>query len=265
MADRDGLVADLWEQGTLGILEEGPGLRAFFENPADIDAIARMRRSIIAEVRCESRVQGEQFAQDNWDPVLIGQRFFVAPSWVHDPTPPGRFRLVIDSETAFGTGRHESTQLAIEALELLLRSGDKVLDIGCGSGILSLAATMLGARRVFSCDIHKDAVNAARCHGQPAVFLGSADSICTSAADLVLVNISAGVIENLHWDLNRVTKPDGWLILAGFVRERPPAGFRTEKVLERGDGLCWLCLSEHIEIDEQQRRAQPLVHSDRWC
>src|SRR6185312_13839152 len=87
--------------------------------------------------------------------------FFVVPSMSDVPAPDGRIRLEIDATTAFGTGRHESTQAVMEALETLPLENAAVLDVGCGSGILSLAASALGAARVLSCDVHPDAIRTA--------------------------------------------------------------------------------------------------------
>lgn len=238
--DEDALVAQLWEHGTLGIIEDDTGLRAFFEEDCDL---AGLDGEVVVEARVPS-------IRDNWEPILIGERFIVAPSWVEAPTPPRRFRLTIDSNTIFGTGRHESTQLMIEALEQHLREGDTVVDVGCGSGILSLAAQALGASQIFSCDIEPDA---------HAMFIGSADAVRDATADLTLVNISARVIDALAFDLNRITKPDGLLLLAGFIDENPPKAFQPESVMQRGEWLCWICRPQ--AVNGQHRL---LTHSRQW-
>ena len=238
--NQDALIAELWERGTLGIIEEPGGLRAFFEDDCDL---AGLDGDVVLETCLP-------YIRDNWDPILIGERFFVAPSWIETPTPPGRFRLTIDANNVFGTGRHESTQLMMEALEQHLRTGDTVIDVGCGSGILSLAAQALGATQVFSCDIEPDA--------RP-MFIGSADAVRDATADLTLVNISARVIDTLAFDLNRITKPDGLLLLAGFIESNPPKAFQPGSVMQRGEWLCWTCRPQPVT-----GRHRLLTHSRQW-
>ena len=159
-------------------------MRAFFEDSVDLAPL--LLRWLAIEVRREDPPDPSQFPRAGWDRILAGDRFFIAPSWVEAPTPKGRFRLSIDTTAAFGTGRHESTQLMLQAMEQELRAGQTVLDVGCGSGILSLAARLLGAGQVFACDIHaEDAASVARQMKIPA-FAGSADGVRDGAADLVL-------------------------------------------------------------------------------
>ena len=216
-------------------------MRAFFDDDVDLQPILQAYADSILEKRREDAVDLRQFDRKDWDGILGGTKFFVAPSWADCPTPPGRMRLVIDTTIAFGTGRHESTQVAIEALEQYLPSGAIVLDIGCGSGILSAVAALLGAGRVISCDLDSNAIASARQVVQSPVFLGSADGIRSASADLVVANISAHVIDTLAFDLHRIMKPTGILVLAGFVRENTPKQWKPEHVLECGDWLCWIC------------------------
>lgn len=251
VGDPDLLVTDLWERGTLGIVEEESGLRAFFEDGHDLTDLLGDDRAAVVEA-CPS--QPRDCAPDNWDAILIGERFFVAPSWVQTRTPPGRFRLTIDSNLVFGTGRHESTQLMIQALERYLHHGETVVDIGCGSGILSMAAGMLGAGRTFTCDIE--------CDARP-MFVGSADAIRDATADLTLANISARVTDTLAFDLNRITKPGGLLLLAGFIEENPPKAFRPERVLQMNEWLCWICRPQPVSGTDQARR-RTLSHCHQW-
>jgi ribosomal protein L11 methylase PrmA len=214
-ATLDSLSADLWEMGTAGLLEEPGGLRAFFEDSIDPASICAKLKLSETSARREAPFHSSQLAPLPCDPILIGQRFYVAPSWIKEPPPEERFRLTIDATSAFGSGRHESTQMCIEVLEKHLKPGSWVADIGCGSGILSAAASLLGAAAVISCDIHQDSVKAAKTLLQTPLFAGSADGIRSEVADVVLANISVKALDALAWDLQRIAKPNGLLVLAG--------------------------------------------------
>ena len=255
----DELVADLWQHQTAGILEEGEQLRAFFEDCTDIAPLLARYRAI--QIRQESPSDTAEFPRQGWDPILVGERFFIAPSWVDELTPNGRFRLTIDATSAFGTGRHESTQLMLEAMERSIGPGQTVLDVGCGSGILSVAASMLGASHVFGCDIHVDAVRGAVFHLSASAFAGSVDAVRDHTADLVLMNISSKVIDALACDLRRITKPEGMILLAGFVRDNPPKTVTPVSERAQGEWLCWTCGPAQITACEHSVIQR---HSDAW-
>lgn len=255
----EALSLELWQHGTLGVIEEPDGWRAFFDETSTVPAILQISAGSILAARDEPEPSPSAFTKHDWDPILVGNCFWIAPSWIHQPTPPGRLRLAIDTPSAFGTGRHETTQLALEALEQHVAPGDTVLDIGSGSGILSQAALMLGAARVFSCDIHLDALTGSRPQLQSPLFLGSADAIRSQTGDIVLANISAKVIDALAWELKRITKPNCVLVVTGFIRDNPPLHFAPEKILEGGDWLCWLCRPEGINASPK-----PYVQPLQW-
>lgn len=207
---RDLLIADLWEQGSAGISElDDLRLRAFFEDTADRDAL--LARYPGASARAEESRDWVQEAHDLLQPMVVGARFFLVPEWRDDPAPPGRFRLTINPGMAFGTGVHETTQLCLEALEEFVRPGVTVLDVGTGSGILTRAARLLGAGRVYACDVDPIAVGVV---GEG--FVGSADAVRDRAADLAIANISAEAIIQLAPDLLRVLRPAGVLLASGF-------------------------------------------------
>jgi ribosomal protein L11 methyltransferase len=239
--EADQLVADIWDQGSAGIVEEPDGLRAFFDSGDSIDRLLMRYGGIASGHREEPQENWAQVSRDDWDPIAIGTRFFVAPPWLSEvPTPAGRIRLEIDCRRAFGTGRHESTQLCIEALERYLSAGDSVADIGCGSGILSLVAKRLGAGEVVSCDLDSVAAEEARETAGAPVFVGSVNAIRSDWADVVLANISAAAIDAMADELRRVARRGGTLILAGFLTENPPKRFAPEHIICKYDWSCWI-------------------------
>lgn len=206
---REFTIAELWERGTVGIVELDDGrLRAFFEEAC---RAAVLEAYPGAPLRQEEDRDWVQSARDLLQPMEVGARLFLAPGWRDDPTPPGRFRITVNPGMAFGTGVHETTRLMLEALEEFVRPGMKVLDAGTGSGILARAARLLGASRVYACDIDPMAVEIA---GEG--FVGSADAVRAAAVDLAMANISAEAIVRLAGDLMRVLTPGGILLASGF-------------------------------------------------
>jgi ribosomal protein L11 methyltransferase len=209
--DRDFLIADLWEQGSCGIVEpDGHAVRAFFEDSAD--RAGMLARYPGAKLREEDENHDwVQSARELLQPMEVGSRFLLVPEWRDDPAPAGRFRIAVNPGMAFGTGVHETTRLCIEALEEFVTPGATVLDVGTGSGILRQAAKLLGAEKTFACDVDPVAVEIAG-----DAFLGSVDALRAGSADVVVANISPEAIIALAPEFLRVLRPGGVLIASGF-------------------------------------------------
>jgi ribosomal protein L11 methyltransferase len=210
----DLLIAELWEQGCAGISElDDGGLRVFFEDAAERDAL--LRRYPGASSRTEEQRDWVEAARDLLQPMNVGARFFLVPEWRDDAAPPGRFRITVNPGLAFGTGVHETTRLCLEALEDVVEPGMSVLDVGTGSGILAEAAALLGAGKVFACDVDPVAVQIARARCGRS-FAGSADAVRSGVADVAIANISPEAIIQLAPDLMRSLRPGGVLLASGF-------------------------------------------------
>ena len=200
LANADELVTlRLWEAGTLGITEGDGFIEAFFE---DADVAAQF-----GEPQAVEEQDWVARTQASFPPLLVGEKFFLAPPWRTEPTPPGRLRLVINPGAQCGTGYHRCTQLCLEAMERIIRPGDSVLDVGSGSGILSIAAKLLGAGRVIACDIDPDALRPV------PFFVGSVDAVRSNTFDVVVANINEDVIGPMRADFERVAPKR---ILSGF-------------------------------------------------
>jgi len=228
--DRELLIAELWEHGSAGIAELSTArVRAFFEESAGRERLQRLYPG--STLRMEEQRDWVQAARDLLQPTEVGERFYLVPVWRDDPTPPGRFRIEVNPGMAFGTGVHETTRLCLEALERHIQPGMSVLDVGTGSGILAQAARLLGAERVYACDIDPVAVQIA---GDG--FVGSVDAVASNRVDLVVANISPEAIVQLTPDLLRVLRPNGTLLASGFeanevdqVKRSMPNAEATEK------------------------------------
>lgn len=199
-----------------------------------------------------SEIGARQLAEEDWANAWkeyfhvahLGRRTVIKPSWREYQPQPGEAVIELDPGMAFGTGLHPTTRTCILALEETLRPGDRVLDVGSGSGILSLAALKLGAASVLAMDVSSVAVEATRANaeingvaaridvrlatlegaaGEPyfplppeVVTLGTE----IGTYDVVLANIIARVIAQLAESLVRATRPGGTLIASGIIAER---------------------------------------------
>jgi ribosomal protein L11 methyltransferase len=228
--DRDLLIAELWEQGSAGIAELSSNrVRAFFDGDRKT-LLAQYPGSVLREEEDRDWVQS---ARDLLQPMEVGERFYLVPEWRDDPAPAGRFRIVVNPGMAFGTGVHETTRLCIEALEQFVRPGTRVLDVGTGSGILAKAATLLGAERVYACDVDEIAVEIAGFG-----FVGSVDAVADAVADVVVANISPEAIVALAPDLLRARRPGGVLLASGFEKhevELVSAALPVREVRDKGN------------------------------
>ena len=185
--------------------------------------------------RC-SRLRDEDW-ENNWKqyyrPMEVGRQLLILPEWEPVPADTGRVPLRLDPGLIFGTGAHPSTRMCLEAMEDLAPGAKKVLDLGCGSGILAIAALLLGAKSALGCDIDEAAPRIA---AENATLNGVEDRLTVLAGDatadeslrtaiggdydLIFLNIVADVILLLLPDVPRWLKPGGALIVSGVIEGR---------------------------------------------
>ena len=220
-------------------------IAAFESNERRTSLLARFARHHAAWEH-EDDIDWVQYTKDSWPGRCVGQALFLAPPWCEEPTPAGRTRLVHNPGLACGTGDHPCTQMALEALESLVTARHTVLDIGTGSGILAIAARLLGARTAVGADPDAVALGAARenfrLNNLAATLVeGSVDSVKNGVADITVANISSTVLLMILEDLIRATKPGGKLILTGFAEAESAifrSAMRCEQVLSDGEWRC---------------------------
>jgi ribosomal protein L11 methyltransferase len=189
--------------------------------------------------------------------LRVGERLVIKPSWIDYEPGEGDILVELDPGLAFGTGYHPTTYTCLEALEKLVNPGVLALDLGCGSGILTIAAVKLGAQRVVALDIDPQAVQASR---QNFRHTGIEDQVDLDqgslphplapqgAFDLVVANISSRGIRERAPDLLPALKPDGTLVASGIIDEQIPdtreallkAGFAHLEFWPRED---WVTIS----------------------
>lgn len=196
---------------------------------------------------------------NNWKqyfkPFTVGERLLIKPSWEMCENPWNRAVLEIDPASSFGTGQHHTTRLCLELLEQLMHPGDRVLDLGCGSGILSIGALLLGASGATAVDIEENAAatateNARKNHIDPTlyrVFCGNVledETLCREIGDgydLICANIVADVLIAMKQLFRQFLRPEGSLIMSGIIMERrdevldqlKKAGFALLEVREK--------------------------------
>ena len=160
------------------------------------------------------RASQEQFA-----PVRISDKLWIVPSW-HRAPDPAALNIVLDPGLAFGTGTHPTTRLCLRWLERVVRGGETVIDFGCGSGVLAIAALKLGAMSATGIDIDEQALLAARdnaMQNQANVRFQSAADAVGAPAQIVVANILAHPLIVLAPVLARLTQPRGLVALAGLL------------------------------------------------
>ncbi|MBF8779017.1 50S ribosomal protein L11 methyltransferase [Pseudomonas fulva] len=233
-------------------------LLALFEADAQAEAIfAHLRLLTDAELP-EHQAEliedqdWERSWMDNFQPMRFGQRLWIVPSW-HQAPDAQAVNLLLDPGLAFGTGTHPTTALCLEWLDGQQLEGTQVLDFGCGSGILAIAALLLGAREAVGTDIDVQALEASRDNAgrnglaaeRLALYLP--EQMPPMQADVLVANILAGPLVSLAAQLSGLVRPGGLLALSGILAEQGAevaaayaADFELDPIAER-DG--WVRIS----------------------
>ena len=187
--------------------------------------------------------------KSHFRPLHIGERVVVVPAWIDYTIEAGEIVVTLDSNMAFGTGEHETTSMCLEFLQDVLKEGDVVIDVGCGSGILGIAAAKLGAGLCYLTDLDPVAVESAKHNAQKNgvqnCIVAHSDLLADSSVkgDVVLANITADVLARLAPSVPANLKAGGALILSGIICERldfvkekyAAAGFTVEEERRRGE------------------------------
>ncbi|AMG30814.1 50S ribosomal protein L11 methyltransferase [Grimontia hollisae] len=191
----------------------------------------------------------ERAWMDNFKPMRFGKRLWVCPSWCEAPDPDA-VNIMLDPGLAFGTGTHPTTALCLEWLDGLDLTGKTVIDFGCGSGILSLAALLLGAEKVIGIDIDPQALQASKANAERN---GVADRLElylpkdqpeNLQAEVVVANILAGPLRELSPVIKSLIAPQGVLAMSGVLDSQ------AESVAD--------CYRDELNVDA-------IVEQEEWC
>jgi ribosomal protein L11 methyltransferase len=206
-------------------------LLALFEADTDTHALVAHLRLLCGDTLPDHQFEAvadqdwERSWMDNFQPLRFGQRLWIVPSW-HQAPDPDAVNLLLDPGLAFGTGTHPTTALCLQWLDSQQLEGCRVLDFGCGSGILAIAALLLGAPHAVGTDIDPQALEASRDNARRNAIderrldLYLPAELPQEPADLVLANILAGPLVSLAAQLTALVKPAGRLALSGILAEQ---------------------------------------------
>ena len=194
----------------------------------------------------------------HYKPLQVGRGLWVVPSWCAPPAPDA-VNIILDPGLAFGTGDHPTTSLCLEWLSEQTLAGKTVLDYGCGSGILSIAALKLGAREAYAVDIDTQALEVTRrnavhngIHSGMHVMLPS-ELPSGFQADIVIANILFGTLIELAAEINARARPGGWLVLSGLLGNEQAVEVRPHYEppfeLTRRERQQWVLLAGHKPTD----------------
>lgn len=236
------------------------------ESPTEAVAFLRERytaEGIANEIHLDPCVEEDWI--NNWKqyfkPIPVGEKLLIRPTWEEVEDAGGRTVLDLDPGLAFGTGTHETTRLCMELLEQYVTPGMEVLDVGCGSGILSVAALLLGAEKAVGVDIDELAVKTADENAEINHVADRFTGICgnltdkvTGKYDIVVANIVADVIMELTKDVEQFMKPETLYLMSGIIDTREQdvlAAIAPHfEVVDRKEEKGWVALSA-------RRRTQP--------
>jgi len=268
--ERGALAVTLEDNANEPLLEPGPGetplwqnvvLTALFTSDVDLSSIrAVLPRTLLAEnSKSElSRLEDREWTRvwmDDFAPIQMGPRLWVCPSWA-EPPDAGLVNVMLDPGLAFGTGTHATTAMCLGALDAAMSGGESVVDFGCGSGILAIAALKLGASKALGVDNDPQALAASRDNAaRNKISADQFDAVMpedgrlsawSNVANVVVANILAGPLLSLAQELIQLMAPGGRLLLTGVLEEQAAELIEHYahvglEVTDRRDG--WVLLS----------------------
>lgn len=239
-------------------------ITAYYPETANLEMIRQEVKERLAQLRDfgleigETQLTTQQLEEEDWadnwkkyfEPARITHDLTIVPSWTDYEAGPSEKVIKLDPGMAFGTGTHPTTKMSLFALEQVLRSGEIVLDVGTGSGVLSIASSLLGAKEIFAYDLDDVAVRVAQENialnaGTENIHVAAGDLLKGVAieADVIVANILADILVNLTDDAYGLLKDEGHLIMSGIISEKwnlvresaEAAGFFLETHMIQGE------------------------------
>ena len=258
-----------WDFADINVLEHKGKfavVKGYFSEEDNIDEIIAYINEKVEEIKAlgidvgEGKVEFEKMYEEDWannwkkyyKPSKVGEKIVVKPIWEEYEPKDEELVVELDPGMAFGTGEHETTRMCIQALEKYVQKDSTVFDVGCGSGILAIAAAKLGAKLAVGVDLDPVAVESAKENvgfnniDNIEILHGNLIEVIDGKADIVVANIIAEIICILTEDVSRVIKPNGYFITSGIIHDRvemvtnklEECGFEVIKVNKDGEWNC---------------------------
>ena len=244
-----------WDFADINVLEhkgEVAVVKAYFSEEDNIEEVIKYINEKMEELKDLgidtgiAKVESEKMYEEDWannwkkyyKPTKVGERIVVKPIWEEYEAKENELVLELDPGLAFGTGTHETTRMCIQSLDKYVKKDSTVFDVGCGSGILAIAAAKLGAKMAVGVDLDPVAVESAKENvgfnnlDNIQILYGNLVEVIDGKADIVVANIIAEVICILTEDVKRVLKEDGYFITSGIIHDR--VDMVTKKLEETG-------------------------------
>ena len=258
-----------WDFADINVLEHKGKfavVKGYFSEEDNIDEIIAYINKKVEEIKSlgidvgEGKVEFEKMYEEDWannwkkyyKPSKVGEKIVVKPIWEEYEVKDEELVVELDPGMAFGTGEHETTRMCIQALEKYVQKYSTEFDVGCGSGILAIAAAKLGAKLAVGVDLDPVAVESAKENvgfnniDNIEILHGNLIEVIDGKADIVVANIIAEIICILTEDVSRVIKPNGYFITSGIIHDRvemvtnklEECGFEVVKVNKDGEWNC---------------------------
>ena len=239
-------------------------ITAYYPETVNLEMIRQEVKEHLAQLRDfgleigETQLTTQQLAEEDWadnwkkyfEPARVTHDLTIVPSWTDYEATIGEKIIKLDPGMAFGTGTHPTTKMRLFVLEQILRGGETVLDVGTGSGVLSIASSLLGAKDIYAYDLDEVAVRVAQENielnpDMENIHVASGDLLrgVEIEADVIVANILADILVNLTDDAYRLLKDEGYLIMSGIISEKwnlvresaEAAGFFLETHMIQGE------------------------------
>lgn len=258
-----------WDFADLNVLEHKGKfavVKGYFSDEDNIDEVVAFVKERLEDIKKlginigKGEVEVEEMKEEDWantwkkyyKPFRIGNSIVIKPIWEEYEEKEGDLVVELDPGMAFGTGDHETTNMCIKALEKYVEKDSTVFDVGCGSGILAIAAAKLGAKKAVGVDLDPVAVESAKENvgynnlDNIEILEGNLIEVIDGKADIVVANILAEIICILTEDVSRVLKQGGYFITSGIIHDRvdmvtsklEECGFEVESVNKDGEWNC---------------------------
>ena len=237
----------LWSNSTVtGLFDQSRGIEDLYD-----DLVNKLPSKLVPSIshhQLEDQVWERVFLE-RYHPVKFGNNLWVCPGW-HTPPEPNACNIILDPGIAFGTGGHATTALCLEFLDAHPPRDLSVIDYGCGSGILAIAAHKLGASQLRCVDIDPQALQASADNAErngidaSALNISTPEQLSRDPADYLMANILSGPLIELEPHFASLCKPGAQLLLSGILEQQ-------------ADDICQT-YATHFELD-------PVTHKDGWC